>query len=63
MLLKTYDKNLLLLCFPGPDEQKFMEASLAYAAGKSNMSDAEFDALKLKLKVVNAIIIIISPYF
>ena len=28
---------------------------------KSNMSDAEFDALKLKLKVVNAIII--TPYF
>ena len=40
-----------------------MEASLSYAAGKSNMSDAEFDALKLKLKVVNAIIIIICPYF
>lgn len=31
-------------------EQKFMEASLAYAAGKPIMSNEEFDELKKKLK-------------
>nr|CAB3492393.1 unnamed protein product [Digitaria exilis] len=34
-----------------PDEQIILEASMAYAAGKPIMSDAEFDELKLKLKV------------
>ncbi|KAJ7555957.1 hypothetical protein O6H91_05G062700 [Diphasiastrum complanatum] len=32
------------------DEQKFMEASYAYAAGKPVLNDAEYDELKLKLK-------------
>lgn len=33
-----------------PEEQKFMEASLAYAAGKPILTDAQFDELKLQLK-------------
>ena len=39
------------MLFPGEDEQKLLEASVAYAAGSPIMSDAEFDELKLKLKV------------
>ncbi|OAE31771.1 hypothetical protein AXG93_4874s1360 [Marchantia polymorpha subsp. ruderalis] len=34
-----------------PDEQRFMEASLAYAAGKPILTDAAYDELKMKLKV------------
>lgn len=33
-----------------PDEQKFLEASMAFAAGKKIMTDGEFDQLKLRLK-------------
>ncbi|XP_073112040.1 PGR5-like protein 1B, chloroplastic [Elaeis guineensis] len=33
-----------------PDEQKLLEASMAYAAGKSIMTDAEFDELKARLR-------------
>ncbi|KAK3124946.1 hypothetical protein QOZ80_7BG0597380 [Eleusine coracana subsp. coracana] len=33
-----------------PDEQRFLEASMAYVAGSPIMSDAEFDELKLRLK-------------
>ncbi|RVW16254.1 PGR5-like protein 1A, chloroplastic [Vitis vinifera] len=33
------------------DEQKFLEASMAYVAGNPIMSDEEFDDLKIKLKV------------
>ncbi|KAG9451663.1 hypothetical protein H6P81_004567 [Aristolochia fimbriata] len=32
------------------DEQKFLEASMAYVSGKPIMTDAEFDELKLRLK-------------
>ncbi|KAK1320981.1 hypothetical protein QJS10_CPA03g02023 [Acorus calamus] len=32
------------------DEQKLLEASMAYVAGKPIMTDAEFDELKLRLK-------------
>ena len=35
----------------GADEQRLLEASMAYIAGKPIMSDAEFDDLKLRLKV------------
>lgn len=42
---------LLLLMFSGSDEQKLLEASMAYASGNPIMSDAEFDELKLRLKV------------
>jgi hypothetical protein len=54
MLTKVWRRyKLLLSCvlFPGEDEQKLLEASMAYAAGSPIMSDAEFDQLKLKLKV------------
>ena len=37
--------------FSGADEQRLLEASMAYIAGKPIMSDAEFDELKLRLKV------------
>ncbi|CAA7411092.1 unnamed protein product [Spirodela intermedia] len=33
-----------------PDEQKLLEASMAYASGNPIMTDVEFDELKLKLK-------------
>ncbi|RLM84503.1 PGR5-like protein 1A, chloroplastic [Panicum miliaceum] len=33
-----------------PDEQRFLEASMAYVAGNPIMTDAEFDDLKLRLK-------------
>uniref|UniRef100_A0A453MKR2 Uncharacterized protein n=1 Tax=Aegilops tauschii subsp. strangulata TaxID=200361 RepID=A0A453MKR2_AEGTS len=32
------------------DEQRLLEASMAYIAGNPIMSDAEFDELKLRLK-------------
>ena len=35
----------------GADEQRLLEASMAYIAGKPIMSDAEFNDLKLRLKV------------
>jgi len=35
----------------GSDEQKFLEASMAYVSGKPIMNDKEFDELKLRLKV------------
>ena len=35
----------------GSDEQRFLEASMAYVAGNPIMTDAEYDDLKLKLKV------------
>ncbi|KAH7387392.1 hypothetical protein KP509_16G020700 [Ceratopteris richardii] len=44
-----------------PDEQRFMEASLAYAAGKPNITDAEYDALKLKLKKAGSKVAIEGP--
>ncbi|THU74661.1 hypothetical protein C4D60_Mb04t35740 [Musa balbisiana] len=34
-----------------PDEQKFLEASMAYVSGNPILTDAEFDELKLRLKV------------
>lgn len=43
------------------DEQKFMEASLAYASGKPNMTDAEYDALKMKLKKAGSKVAIEGP--
>lgn len=38
-------------CRGSSDEQKFLEASMAYVSGKPIMSDKEFDQLKLRLKV------------
>ena len=35
----------------GSDEQKFLEASIAYVSGNPILSDKEFDELKMKLKV------------
>ncbi|CAD6335174.1 unnamed protein product [Miscanthus lutarioriparius] len=55
--------KLLLSCvlFPGEDEQKLLEASMAYAAGSPIMSDAEFDELKLKLKTDGSVIVMEGP--
>lgn len=33
-----------------PDEQKFLEASMAYVSGKPIMNDEEYDKLKMQLK-------------
>ncbi|RRT74270.1 hypothetical protein B296_00021532 [Ensete ventricosum] len=41
---------LLYYLLTGPDEQKFLEASMAYVSGNPIMTDAEFDELKLRLK-------------
>jgi hypothetical protein len=35
----------------GPDEQRLLEASIAYVAGNPIMTNTEFDELKLMLKV------------
>ncbi|KAL6638584.1 hypothetical protein ACP70R_023695 [Stipagrostis hirtigluma subsp. patula] len=43
------------------DEQKLLEASMAYAAGKPIMSDAEFDELKLRLKKDGSAIVTEGP--
>ncbi|KAL6909347.1 hypothetical protein ACP4OV_001628 [Aristida adscensionis] len=43
------------------DEQIFLEACMAYAAGKPIMSDAEFDELKLKLKKDGSVIVTEGP--
>ena len=48
--LNFYDV-LGIFCNPGSDEQKFLEASMAYVAGKPIMNDEEYDKLKLRLKV------------
>lgn len=37
----------------GADEQRFLEASMAYVSGKPIMSDEEYDKLKVRLKVSN----------
>lgn len=36
----------------GADEQRFLEASMAYVSGNPIMSDKDYDKLKLKLKVL-----------
>jgi hypothetical protein len=41
----------LFLPVLGPDEQRLLEASMAYVSGNPIMTDAEFDDLKLRLKV------------
>lgn len=38
-------------CIAGADEQRFLEASMAYVSGNPILSDKEFDELKQKLKV------------
>jgi len=43
----------LCIILSGPDEQKFLEASMAYVSGKPIMTDKEFDQLKLRLKVLS----------
>ncbi|KAL5684396.1 hypothetical protein ACJX0J_010781, partial [Zea mays] len=43
------------------DEQKLLEASLAYTSGNPIMSDAEFDELKLRLKTDGSVIVKEGP--
>ncbi|KAL1136738.1 hypothetical protein V6Z11_A12G258900, partial [Gossypium hirsutum] len=40
------------------DEQKFLEASMAYVYGKPVLSDEEFDDLKLRLKIEGSEIVV-----
>ncbi|ESW30438.1 hypothetical protein PHAVU_002G152800 [Phaseolus vulgaris] len=43
------------------EEQKFLEASMAYVSGKPILSDKEFDDLKLKLKIEGSDIVAEGP--
>ncbi|XP_029127662.1 PGR5-like protein 1A, chloroplastic [Cajanus cajan] len=43
------------------DEQKFLEASMAYVSGKPIMNDQEFDQLKLRLKMEGSEIVAEGP--
>jgi len=43
------------------DEQKFLEASMAYVSGKPIMSDEEYDKLKLQLKIDGSDIVVEGP--
>uniref|UniRef100_A0A0F7CYT4 PGRL1A transmembrane protein n=1 Tax=Goodyera fumata TaxID=1390594 RepID=A0A0F7CYT4_9ASPA len=43
------------------DEQRFLEASMAYVSGKPILSDKEFDELKLRLKQQGSNIILEGP--
>ncbi|XVF51592.1 hypothetical protein PTKIN_Ptkin04bG0196500 [Pterospermum kingtungense] len=43
------------------DEQKFLEASIAYVSGKPLLSDREFDELKLRLKMEGSEIVVEGP--
>jgi hypothetical protein len=43
--------SLLNYCCAGSDEQKFLEASMAYVSGNPILNDRDYDALKLRLKV------------
>lgn len=40
----------------GSDEQKFLEASMAYVSGKPILSDKEYDELKMRLKVCSCVL-------
>lgn len=43
--------EILTIFDTGSDEQKFLEASMAYVSGNPILTDEEFDELKLRLKV------------
>ncbi|KAB2018208.1 hypothetical protein ERO13_D08G195200v2 [Gossypium hirsutum] len=43
------------------DEQKFLEASMAYVSGKPILSDEEFDELKMRLKMEGSEIVVEGP--
>ncbi|KAL5727788.1 PGR5-like protein 1A [Ranunculus cassubicifolius] len=43
------------------DEQKFLEASMAYVSGKPILSDEEFDKLKVRLKTQGSEIVVEGP--
>ncbi|PON57475.1 PGR5-like protein 1A [Parasponia andersonii] len=43
------------------DEQRFLEASMAYVSGKPIMSDEEYDKLKIKLKSDGSEIVVEGP--
>lgn len=43
----------------GSDEQKFLEASMAYVSGKPIMTDEEYDKLKMQLKVCQHVLILL----
>ncbi|XWS49007.1 hypothetical protein CRYUN_Cryun13aG0126500 [Craigia yunnanensis] len=47
----------------GSDEQKFLEASMAYVSGNPIMSDQEFDKLKLRLKMEASEIVAEGPRY
>ncbi|KAJ0104524.1 hypothetical protein Patl1_18579 [Pistacia atlantica] len=50
-----------IVTMQAPDEQKFLEASMAYVSGKPIMSDEEFDQLKIRLKMEGSEIVAEGP--
>lgn len=48
--LSFFFKYLFNYC-AGSDEQKFLEASIAYVSGNPILNDKQYDELKLRLKV------------
>lgn len=44
-----------------PDEQRFLEASMAYVSGNPIMTDEEYDELKMRLKQEGSVIVVEGP--
>lgn len=55
-----HKKNYSIISYAGSDEQKFLEASMAYVSGKPILTDEEYDKLKLQLKVC---LLFVCAYF
>lgn len=55
-----HKNNYSIISHAGSDEQKFLEASMAYVSGKPILTDEEYDKLKLQLKVC---LIFVYAYF
>ncbi|KAH0941636.1 hypothetical protein HID58_001273 [Brassica napus] len=57
-----FASSLVWLCETvGSDEQRFLEASMAYVSGNPILNDQEFDQLKLKLKMDGSEIVCEGP--
>ncbi|GLT40441.1 hypothetical protein SLA2020_145780 [Shorea laevis] len=56
-----YEGKAIIVVMLSSDEQKFLEASMAYVSGKPILSDEEFDKLKLRLKMEGSEIVAEGP--
>ncbi|MBA0796719.1 hypothetical protein Gohar_007462 [Gossypium harknessii] len=61
MYISLIEDALVSTIFAGSDEQKFLEASMAYVSGKPILSDEEFDELKMRLKMEGSEIVVEGP--